>query len=180
MNSFLLLLSFSERRFYLFTQLASFAVALHLSRRRTNTRSHTLWHTFVWLCICIVSDKDSAEGQEGGSAARAVQFETQQSYAAWYDAECQTWETHRYRWSRVHLLLLLLLHHLLSLTFFPPSSSLTTPFTLVFSLLCANFELHKEEGVGSAIYRTYTNIYDWFHMSSAADSSLSGCEVFWQ
>lgn len=86
------------------------------------------------------------------------------------------------QWSRVHLLLLLLLllHHLLSLTFFPPPSPLTTPFTLVFSLLCANFELHKEEGVGSAIYRTYTNIYDWFHMSSAADSSLSGCEVFWQ
>lgn len=168
MNSFILFLSFLERRFYLFTQLASFAVALHLSRRRTNTRTRTHWHTFVWLCISIVSDKDSAVGQGvGESAARAVQFETQQSYAAWYDAESQTWETHRSRCTGVEFIFFCCCYFY-SIIFCAPPTSLSPslpPSSLSFHYFAQIFELHKEKELGSPYTRPH--IYEYMYMTGS-------------
>lgn len=64
MNFFLLLLrSFLERRLYLFTQLASFAVALHLSRRRTNTRTGTPLCGYAYaLCQTKIVQQGRGEG----------------------------------------------------------------------------------------------------------------------
>lgn len=153
MNSFLLLLtglSFLERSFYLFTQLASFAVALHLSRRRTNTRTHTGTPLQAYA-YALCQTKIVHEGR-GESAA---QFETQQSYAVWYDAECQTWETHRSRCTGVGFICCCFFYSII----FPPPLFflllLNPPFTVVFSLL---FELHKEKEVGLP-YTTRIRIY---------------------
>lgn len=132
MNSFLLLLtglSFLERSFYLFTQLASFAVALHLSRRRTNTRTHTGTPLQAYA-YALCQTKIVHEGR-GESAA---QFETQQSYAVWYDAECQTWETHRSRCTGVGFICCCFFY---SIIFPPPSSSFSS--SILPSLLSFHF-----------------------------------------
>lgn len=156
MNSFLLLLrSFLERRFYLFTQLASFAVALHLSRRRTNTRTHTHTHchTFVWLCICTVSDKDSAAGQGGGDEVQRVQCNLKRNNHTQRGTTRNARREKRTGTVHLLLLLLLLLHHLL-----PPSPSSLPPLLLSFHYFAQISSYIKKKELGLP-YTAHIRIY---------------------
>lgn len=145
------------------------------SVKKENKHTHTYPHTGTPLQAYAYALCQTKIGQEGSACSAIWNATIIRSVVRRGMPDVRNAQVPLH-WSRVHLLLLLLLHHLLPPpTFFP--LLFNPPFTVVFSLL---FELHKEKGVGFAIYHTYKDIYNCFHMSSAADSSLSGCEVFWQ